>query len=126
MSGRRVGPYRQPDLSPEEELARVRRRIPKFAGIIPAEDGQWEARIRHGTNGTGRWETIGVFATAELAFVGYKAHRHVRPEKVESTVKIDALLALSDRCRPAEVETRSLFGSSLDLTSELWRGTLDY
>jgi hypothetical protein len=122
-------------MTPEEALARLKFRIPKFNGVrYHAANGKWGAYNRNG-NGSGRWTFLGEFDTAGLAFSAYRAARaaHPRREKPETTAEVDRLLTASEaasllreRLHLPEVEYRSLTPSSLDRTRLEWRAAFNY
>lgn len=117
---RHVGPYVRFSGSPEEEFTRLKSRVPRFKGVLYQEDtGKWQAQIR---DSTGVWHPVGgPVDTCGAGWTIYQAARKPRAEAREKDSQVDALLQLSAACRPLEVETRSLMGSSLDLCTSPWR-----
>ena|ERR1035437_8629407 len=107
-------------LSPEAELARTRRRIPKFRGVIFQNDAWW-TQLRQ----NGKWKIIGgPWQTAAQAWSHYKASRRVRVNKAESAERVETLLRAAESF-PVEFEVQqSLHGSSMNLHAENWQRAL--
>lgn len=111
-------------LTPDEELEKLRKRVPRFQGVIPMPDGigLWMARVK---DNNGKWHVCGTgLSSPGEAWRCYCEHRKLRREILEFDGKADALLAAAERCRPQVVEYRSLYGSSLDLNSPAWRNAI--
>ncbi len=96
-----------------QQLRRVRRRVPKFFGVRQSPDGRrWTAAVR---DPSGRERILGTeYETEGLAWSAYKRARYQRREHVESTARVDALLAISERLPVRFEVSQSLYGSSMN------------
>jgi hypothetical protein len=103
-------------------LQKIRRRCPRFYGVRLSDDGRhWVAAVR--PNGVKRELILGEdFPTEMAAWSAYRKYQreHSRKPKHETVGRISHLLELAERI-PVEIEVRSLYGSSLDLSRPHWR-----
>jgi hypothetical protein len=115
-------------LTPEEEAAlvainKLRKRIPKFAGVVPDGKGGWLARVKE----NGEWRTVMECESASQAWNAYRKARLVRRDRPESAARINQMLRISESLPVIFTEpSQSLFRSTMDLHSESWRDALNY
>ena len=95
-----------------KRLRKLRRRIPRFSGIVwDREKRSWHATIKHSAS----IKRLGWYPDQASAFRAYlmaRAERPSRRDRYESPVRIERLLELASRC-PAPIRPEVLQGSSM-------------